>query len=89
MNEETVSGMFADKTANVTANIYTERTTSTGLLVRSEPSVIKTGVNIGKSNEQSIIQAAVTKMLQMHRDMLKKKGITINKPATETDNLMP
>jgi|LauGreDrversion4_2_1035121.scaffolds.fasta_scaffold10200_5 hypothetical protein len=51
MNEDTVSRIFADKTANVTVNIYTERTTSTGLLVRSEPSVIKTGVNIGKSNE--------------------------------------
>ena len=51
MNEETISSVFADKNAKVTVNIYTERTTSTGLLVRSEPSLIKAGVNIGKSNE--------------------------------------
>ena len=51
MNEGTISSVFADKAAKVIVNIYTERTTSTGLLVRSEPSVIKAGVNVGKSNE--------------------------------------
>lgn len=63
--------------------MFTVRITKKGKIVQSDPLILTEGANRGKANATSVLQAAVLKMRNLYKAMLKKRAQ--NEATTPTE----